>query len=108
MKIAILLATYNSGRYLSQMLSSLVNQTVHDYYGACEQRFYSFCEALAAAATEEDRQTCVDEWNVFIKKKALSTLNRFSDVICTTSKELKAAEISKKYLLSKISLVERG
>ncbi len=31
MKIAILLATYNSGRYLSQMLSSLVNQTVHDF-----------------------------------------------------------------------------
>lgn len=85
-----------------------INQTVHDYYGACEQRFYGFCEALVAAATEEDRQTCVDEWNVFIKKKALSTLNLFSDVICTTSKELKAAEISKKYLLSKINLVERG
>lgn len=85
-----------------------INQTVHDYYRACELRFYGFCDALAAVATEEDRQACMDEWDTFIKKKALSILNRFGDVICTTSKELKAAEISKKYLLSKINLVERG
>ncbi len=85
-----------------------INQTVHDYYGACEQRFYGFCEALAAAATEEDRQTCVDEWDAFIKKKALIILNQFGDVICSTSKELKAAEKSKIYLLSKINLVKRG
>ena len=85
-----------------------INQAVHDYYGACELRFYEFCGALAVAETEEDRQTCMEEWEMFLKKSAIKFYNQFSDVICTTAKELKAAEKAKSYLLAKLNMNGRG
>ena len=79
---------------------AVVQRFLHRYYALCEEKFYHFCDALAAAATDEEQARLIKGWEADARELAFQVYDREAkDVFCSTGAELIRMEKARRQMI---------